>query len=78
MSGSVAERLKFEAYCLYSFFLTSWVYPVLSHWVWSPAGWASPLRSPSVGSLFLGVGVYDTVGSGAGALVVLSFFFVCV
>lgn len=31
-SGSIAERTRFTAYLIYSFFLTGFVYPVLSHW----------------------------------------------
>jgi len=34
VSGSVAERTSFYAYLGYAFFLTSFVYPVVSHWVW--------------------------------------------
>ena len=47
----------------YALFLTMWVFPVLSHWVWSTSGWASPTRT--TGSLLIGSGAYDTVGSGA-------------
>ncbi|CAK0739452.1 hypothetical protein CVIRNUC_001167 [Coccomyxa viridis] len=65
VSGAVAERVKFIAYALYAFFLTAWVYPVLTHWVWTTSGWASPTRLASLGPLFIGSGVYDTVGSGA-------------
>ena len=64
VSGAVAERVKFIAYALYAFFLTAWVYPVLTHWVWTTSGWASPTRLASLGPLFIGSGVYDTVGSG--------------
>lgn len=63
VSGAVAERVKFVAYGLYALFLTIWVYPVLSHWVWSASGWASTTRAS--GSLLIGSGAYDTVGSGA-------------
>ena len=48
---------------MYALFLTAWVYPVLSHWVWSPTGWASTTRTD--GALLFGSGAYDTVGSGA-------------
>lgn len=48
---------------MYALFLTAWVYPVLSHWVWSPTGWASTTRAD--GPLLFGSGAYDTVGSGA-------------
>ena len=44
VSGAIAERARLEAYILYSFFMASWVYPVLIHSVWSQAGWASMFR----------------------------------
>ncbi|KAJ3678534.1 hypothetical protein LUZ60_002337 [Juncus effusus] len=62
-SGSIAERTRFTAYIIYSFFLTGFVYPVLSHWYWSPDGWASPSRSLDNHLLF-GTGVIDFAGSG--------------
>ena len=47
VSGAIAERTKFEAYILYSFFMAAWVYPILTHSVWSTAGWAGMFRSVS-------------------------------
>ncbi|POO02943.1 Ammonium transporter [Trema orientale] len=61
-SGSIAERTQFVAYLLYSSFLTAFVYPVVSHWFWSPDGWASPNR-PGNDFLF-GSGAIDFAGSG--------------
>lgn len=61
-SGSIAERTQFVAYLIYSSFLTGFVYPVVSHWVWSGDGWASATRSP--GKLLFGSGVIDFAGSG--------------
>ena len=52
VSGAIAERTKFEAYILYSFFMASWVYPILTHSVWSTAGWAGMFRSVSACSAF--------------------------
>ena len=49
--------------CRYALFLTIWVYPVLTHWLWSASGWASATRT--TGPLLIGSGAYDTVGSGA-------------
>jgi len=49
--------------CRYALFLTIWVYPVLTHWLWSSSGWASATRT--TGPLLIGSGAYDTVGSGA-------------
>lgn len=61
-SGSIAERTQFVAYLIYSSFLTGFVYPVVSHWFWSPDGWASPTRSN--GDLLFGSGAIDFAGSG--------------
>ncbi|WZZ28139.1 hypothetical protein YC2023_011540 [Brassica napus] len=61
-SGSIAERTQFVAYLIYSSFLTGFVYPVVSHWFWSPDGWASPFRSPE--HRLFGTGAIDFAGSG--------------
>ncbi|RVX11221.1 Ammonium transporter 1 member 1 [Vitis vinifera] len=53
---------QFVAYLIYSSFLTGFVYPVVSHWFWSPDGWASPTRSN--GDLLFGSGAIDFAGSG--------------
>ncbi|KAL7105645.1 hypothetical protein ACP275_07G057000 [Erythranthe tilingii] len=60
-SGSIAERTQFVAYLIYSSFLTGFVYPVVSHWFWSPDGWAS---ASNTGNLLFGSGVIDFAGSG--------------
>jgi len=38
VSGAVAERIQFKAYMIYSMLLTGIVYPITSHWIWSPDG----------------------------------------
>lgn len=61
VSGSVAERTSFYAYLGYAFFLTAFVYPVVSHWVWDSKGWLTSFKvNPD--ELFLGVGVIDFAG----------------
>jgi Amt family ammonium transporter len=61
-SGSIAERTKFQAYLIYSSFLTGFVYPVVSHWVWSPDGWLCAYKAD--GDYLFDVGVIDLAGSG--------------
>ncbi|CAN0892750.1 Ammonium transporter 1 member 2 [Linum grandiflorum] len=61
-SGSIAERTQFVAYLVYSSFLTGFVYPVVSHWVWSGDGWASATRPND--KLLFGSGAIDFAGSG--------------
>lgn len=34
VSGAMAERTKFITYCIYSFFISLVIYPVVGHWVW--------------------------------------------
>ncbi|GMH37087.1 hypothetical protein BSKO_04960 [Bryopsis sp. KO-2023] len=62
VSGAVAERTKFQAYLLYAFFLTAWVYPIVAHWVWSDEGWLS-VNLPRK-ELFNGSGMIDFAGCG--------------
>lgn len=42
VSGSMAERTKFSAYCVYSAAISLIVYPVSGHWIWG-GGWLSQL-----------------------------------
>lgn len=62
VSGAVAERTKFEAYLLYAFTLTSWVYPVIVHWVWAGEGWLSAFAEEN--DLFNDSGMVDFAGCG--------------
>ncbi|MDR1905403.1 MAG: ammonium transporter, partial [Clostridiales bacterium] len=39
VSGAMAERTKFSAYCLYSLIISAVVYPIEAGWVWNPQGW---------------------------------------
>ncbi|MGN0556213.1 MAG: ammonium transporter, partial [Acutalibacteraceae bacterium] len=42
VSGSMAERTKFSAYCIYSGIISAVVYPIEAGWVWGN-GWLSQL-----------------------------------
>lgn len=42
VSGSMAERTKFLAYCIYSGVISAVVYPIEAHWIWG-GGWLSQL-----------------------------------
>ncbi len=54
VSGAMAERTKFSAYLIYSFFITSIIYPIAGHWIWG-SGW--------LWTLPFGVGFRDFAGS---------------
>jgi len=61
VSGAVAERCTFTAYCTYSVLLTSFIYPVVVHLGWNVSGWASAWREDT---LLMGCGLTDFAGSG--------------
>ncbi len=42
VSGAMAERTKFIAYCIYSLAISAVVYPISGHWIWG-GGWLSQL-----------------------------------
>jgi Amt family ammonium transporter len=42
VSGAMAERTKFSAYCIYSMVISAVIYPVSGHWIWG-GGWLSQL-----------------------------------
>eukprot|EP00440_Ansanella_granifera_P015038 gb/GFBE01016347.1/.p1 GENE.gb/GFBE01016347.1/~~gb/GFBE01016347.1/.p1 ORF type:complete len:548 (+),score=129.65 gb/GFBE01016347.1/:1-1644(+) len=54
VSGGVAERCNFPAYCIYSLAMTGFIYPVVVAWTWG-YGWLSSMNS---------VGYMDFAGSG--------------
>ena len=43
VSGSMAERTKFSAYCVYSAVISLVVYPIEAGWVWNGQGWLAQL-----------------------------------
>jgi Amt family ammonium transporter len=60
IAGTLAERCQMGAYVGYSVLLTSFVYPVVVHAVWSPNGFLSPSNANPL----FGVGMIDFAGSG--------------
>jgi len=56
VAGVLAERLKLQAYLIYSAILTAVIYSIYGHWIWG-GGWLSTLP--------FGAGAKDFAGSGA-------------
>ena len=42
VSGAMAERTRFSAYCLYSAAISLFIYPISGHWIWG-GGWLAQL-----------------------------------
>lgn len=42
VSGSMAERTRFSAYCIYSAIISLVVYPIEAHWIWG-GGWLAQM-----------------------------------
>ena len=42
VSGSMAERTKFSAYCIYSAVISLIIYPIEAHWIWG-GGWLAEI-----------------------------------
>ena len=57
VAGGMAERMKFPAYLIYSFIISSLIYPMVGHWIWG-GGWLAKLNFVD----FAGSTVVHTVG----------------
>ncbi|XP_064601315.1 putative ammonium transporter 1 [Liolophura sinensis] len=64
VSGAVAERCHFVAYLVYSFVLTFFIYPVVTHWAWSDFGWLKIGEMYYFNGTETQVGYTDFAGSG--------------
>ncbi len=62
VSGAVAERIKFDAFLIFSFLLVAVSYPITGHWVWA-GGWLGNI-GPGF-SDFAGSTVVHSVGGWA-------------
>jgi Amt family ammonium transporter len=69
ISGAVAERTKFSAYLVYTFVVTSVIYPVVTHWAWGDgflSAYASDIQFGDNGFIdFAGSTVVHSVGGWA-------------
>ncbi|XP_033753298.1 putative ammonium transporter 1 isoform X2 [Pecten maximus] len=65
VSGAMAERCEFVAYFAYSFCITGFIYPVVTHWAWG-GGWLSEGYEYDFGTVayqdFAGSGVVHVLG----------------
>ena len=68
ISGAIAERVKFSAYCIFVLAWTTLVYDPLAHWVWMSDGWLF-----KKGALDFAGGTVVHLSSGVSALVFLYF-----
>ncbi len=63
VAGGIAERMKFQAYLIYSFLISATVYPLVGHWIWG-GGWLAKMDFAD----FAGSTVVHAVG-GTAALI---------
>jgi Amt family ammonium transporter len=61
VSGAMAERTKFIAYCFYSLIISALLYPTTGHWIWSGDGWLAAMGMRD----FAGSTVVHSVGAWA-------------
>lgn len=59
--GLVAERLKFHAYLIVSFFVCGVIYPIHGHWIWG-GGWLATLPFGAGAKDFAGCGAVHCIG----------------
>jgi len=70
VSGAVAERMKLEAYFIYTIIITAFIYPAVVHWVWHDEGWATGWNPDADNPIidFAGSGVVHMVGGWSGMM----------
>ncbi|KAH9518757.1 ammonium transporter Amt1 [Bulinus truncatus] len=64
VSGALAERCEFVAYVIYSFFITAFIYPVVTHWAWTSEGWLSQGLVYEINGVNETINYHDFAGSG--------------
>jgi Amt family ammonium transporter len=68
ISGAVAGRMKFSAYCIFILLWSTLVYDPLAHWVWGSGGWLLEM-----GALDFAGGTVVHLSSGLSALLLAIF-----
>lgn len=63
VAGSLAERLKFSAYLIYTVVITAVIYPIVVHWAWDANGWLTAFKDDPA-DLVMANGYVDFAGSG--------------
>ncbi|MBW3581605.1 MAG: ammonium transporter [Euryarchaeota archaeon] len=61
VAGAVAERMRLQAYVVYTVAITAFIYPVFGHWMWG-GGFLSTLPFGAGAVDFAGSGVVHAVG----------------
>lgn len=66
VSGAVAGRITLEAYFIVAAVMTGFIYPVVTHWVWSSVGFLSAFNGKAPEDQFVegSIGMIDFAGSG--------------
>ncbi|MDP3721197.1 MAG: ammonium transporter, partial [Anaerolineaceae bacterium] len=67
VSGSMAERTQFKSYLVYSFIISSIIYPISGHWIWG-GGWLATLPFGAGFKDFAGSTVVHSVGGWLGLM----------
>lgn len=62
VSGAVAGRMRLEAYFITALWITAFVYPVVTHWVWASHGWLTAFAAEGFPNLFSGDGYPESPG----------------
>ena len=62
VSGAMAERTKFSMYCVYSVFISLFIYPISGHWTWG-GGWLCNGEADSFMMDTFGYAFHDFAGS---------------
>ncbi len=44
VAGGMAERMKLQAYLMYTVVISALVYPIVGHWIWNAGGWLAKLQ----------------------------------